>query len=66
MLLRDYLDRHNIAVATFAERLDVSVATVYRYLAGDRRPRAELMARICELTGGRVQPNDWFAKEAAE
>ena len=61
MNLRTYLDRHNIPPATFAGDIQVSVAALYRYMAGDRMPRRDVMGRIAQETRGLVQPNDFFA-----
>ena len=65
MQLRQYLDKHETDVLSFADSIGVTAQTVYRYLAGDRLPHRDVMERICRVTGGAVQPNDWF-KQAAE
>lgn len=65
MQLRQYLDKHRIDVPAFADELGVSAQTVYRYLTGDRLPHRDVMGRICQITKGAVQPNDWF-KQVAE
>lgn len=61
MKLRDYLDQENKPVRDFAEAISVSVAAMHRYLAGQRKPRPEVMSRIAAETKGAVQPNDFFA-----
>jgi transcriptional regulator with XRE-family HTH domain len=65
MDLRCYLDAHAISTAHFAADVGVSVQTIHRYLNGDRMPRREVMERIACVTGGKVQPNDFFTLEDA-
>lgn len=65
MELRAYLDEKNIAPAAFAATLGVSAAALYRYMARERLPRRDVMAKITEKTAGKVQPNDFFSARAA-
>lgn len=67
MNLRSYLDVKDISPAAFARAIKVSTASLYRYIGGDRIPHRDVMARIVAVTGGEVQPNDFFApaQEAA-
>ena len=61
MTLADYLSRQpNMTHRDFAERLDVSQATVTRYAAGKRIPRPAHLVKIYQITGGLVAPNDFF------
>jgi transcriptional regulator with XRE-family HTH domain len=45
----------------FARRIGDSPQNVQRYRLGFAIPRPEKMARIFEITEGRVQPNDFYA-----
>jgi Helix-turn-helix len=67
MQLRAYLDDRKITIPAFAAAIGVSVQAVHRYVAGDRVPRKEVMARIKAATDGKVQPNDFHtcAEQAA-
>ena len=38
-----------------AERVGVAEVTIWKYLAGERRPRPEIAAKIEEVSGGRVR-----------
>lgn len=61
MNLRTFLDDRKIAPARFAETIDVTPTALKRYLDGERVPRAEILERIANATGGSVQPNDFFS-----
>jgi hypothetical protein len=58
MLLRTYLDMHQMPVARFAATIQVGEAAVYRYLSG-RVPEPEVLERIAQATAGAVLPNDF-------
>jgi len=45
--------------ARFAAALGTTGESIRRYRNGEREPDAAAMARIFELTGGDVTPNDW-------
>ena len=64
MQLREYLSAEKVSIPDFAKAIEVSVQTVHRYLGGERTPRPEIMQRIKAATGGKVQPNDFFAEAA--
>lgn len=61
MQLRAYLESTGESRETFARRIGIAPAALYRYLAGARIPRQDVMRRIVEATAGAVQPNDFFA-----
>lgn len=61
MDLRTYIDREKLTPTQFAALIRVSVAAFHRYLLGERIPRPEIMERITTVTGGEVQPNDFYA-----
>lgn len=59
MTLDAWLISTKTANARFAEALGTSGESVRRYRNGEREPDVATMARIFELTGGDVTPNDW-------
>jgi predicted transcriptional regulator len=65
MKLRDYLDEANLTPAAFAARLGVTPQTLYRYIAGDRQPRREVIDKIVLETGGKVGAGDLHESRAA-
>jgi transcriptional regulator with XRE-family HTH domain len=53
--LRRWLrEQEDLTVERFAERVNVSVRAMYRYLAGERTPPLEDAIRIARATGGDV------------
>ena len=60
--LKQYLEKHKITHAAFAERVGVSQATVNRYVSGDRSPSKRTILRIKEATKGFVKERDWFVQ----
>ncbi|WP_300396362.1 helix-turn-helix transcriptional regulator [Henriciella sp.] len=65
MTLADWLTKHDLSDADFAERIGVSRQALHRYKTGDRHPRTTIMEKIVEHTGGEVTANDFFeAKQA--
>lgn len=60
MKLIDYLHRNNITIKQFAGIAGIkSRTTIYRYVHGQRRPKAELLLRISKATGGEVAASDF-------
>ena len=45
----------------FAGKLDISVATLSRYLSRDRVPKPEIMRKIIEATGGAITPENFYS-----
>lgn len=64
MQLREYLADQKLTIPAFADLIGVKVQTVHRYVNGERLPRREVMDKIKAVTGGKVQPNDFFAEAA--
>ena len=60
MKLETYLKDKRIPQNEFARSIDVSPATVNRWIKSNRRPNWVTMERIKEVTGGRVKPNDFL------
>lgn len=61
MKLDQWLNNAKKSRAAFARALGVSRFTVWRYETGERFPRPEYLARINELTKGKVSPADFVA-----
>ena len=60
MTLADYIKHEQITVAEFARILGMEHRqTLHRYVAG-RVPPKDVMEKIVAVTGGLVQPNDFF------
>ena len=65
MTLSEYIDARGLPVADFANAIQVTPQTVYRYLSGERTPRGKMLRRIIAATGGAVQPVDFLDQDAA-
>jgi transcriptional regulator with XRE-family HTH domain len=60
MKLNDYLDSQKIPVEDFASAAGLAAVTIYKYMAGKRRPRLKALEKIYHATGGAVTANDFF------
>jgi len=65
MKLKTYLDENKLTVEAFAASVRCAPQTLYRYISGERRPRADVLSAIRDATGGKVTANDFFHSEAA-
>ncbi len=61
MKLRDWRDIRGFSQFQAGNLIGVSGVTVSRY-EGGRVPEPEVLKRIIRITGGLVQPNDWFSE----
>lgn len=61
MRLRAYLKEHGITASQFAVQIDRSISTVTRAMRGEVIPDKATMEKIVAATGGKVQPNDFYA-----
>jgi predicted transcriptional regulator len=59
MTLDAYLTGRNLKDGDFAAQVRCDRSTIYRIRRG-QRPSPDLMTRIVEVTGGLVQPNDFY------
>jgi DNA-binding transcriptional regulator YdaS (Cro superfamily) len=59
MHLAKFLKRPGDA-SKFAEKVGVSIPTVYRWINGECMPGREMMLRISQASGGRVRPRDFY------
>lgn len=60
MTLAEYLERTNTGQGEFAKKIGSKQWTVSRYLDG-RTPSKRVMEKIWKVTGGLVQPNDFYS-----
>lgn len=61
MQLADYLSRHGLTHQAFADLIGTTQVSVGRYIRGQRFPCRGVLARIKEVTGGAVTPDDFVA-----
>lgn len=60
MKLSDYLRHHQIPRSAFAEKIGVDVASVGRYVTGERRPTWPVLRLIKTVTDGQVTADDFM------
>jgi hypothetical protein len=60
MRLAEYLIRNQITSTEFGAKIGVCSETVRRYVKGERFPNKVILARIEEVTKGKVLPNDLY------
>lgn len=60
MKLRDYMAANGLTAKAFAESVGSTEFAVTKWVRGERRPSESFMARIADVTGGEVMPNDFF------
>lgn len=60
MKLKDHLKLEGISYEDFADTIEVSVRSVYRYTNGEVIPLPDAMEKIYFATKGSVSPNDFF------
>ena len=63
MQLNEWIEKSGKKQEEIAKDLGFSQADISRYCAGDVIPRPDRMQKIVELTGGEVQPNDFYKGE---
>lgn len=61
MQFRDWMDScPSASPAQMAEKLGVTLKSVYRYLNAERIPDPVVMEKIVTITRGKVTPNDFY------
>lgn len=71
MILKDYLEKENHTQQSFidevlmARNIRIPQSTLAKWISGIRIPRKEEMITIFEITGGQVQPNDFYGIDPA-
>ena len=58
--LEKYLDDAGETRTGFAARVGISRQTVYRIVNHEGEFTTALIRRVCEATGGKVRPSDFF------
>lgn len=61
MTLEEYLRESGISRSEFAAKIGVTEVTIHRYLKKGAIPDRHIMPRVVKATGGKVQPNDFYA-----
>ena len=44
----------------FAKKINISTATLSRYLSGDRIPKQKIMEKIFKITNGSISPDNFY------
>lgn len=65
MTLREWLKSVGKRPDDIALDIGVTRRTVYKYLAGERFPKPEMIRRIQVVTNGNVTAMDWHATDSA-
>jgi transcriptional regulator with XRE-family HTH domain len=60
MKLKDFILANDVKQAAIARDLSVSNMAVWRWCAGERIPKPAMMAKIYLITGGNVEPGDFY------
>ena len=45
----------------FAKKINISTATLSRYLSGDRIPKQKIMEKIFKITKGSISPDNFYS-----
>ncbi len=61
MTLSEFLKQRDLTITCFAKMIGVTAPAAWRYCNGERIPRPITMRRIVEVTGGAVQPQDFYS-----
>ena len=65
MTLRQWIETQNMTQQQAADLLGVHAVTLNRYLSGKLTPRRAMLEKVREVTGGAVQPADFFGEVVA-
>ncbi|MGL1921963.1 MAG: helix-turn-helix transcriptional regulator [Hyphomicrobiales bacterium] len=60
MKLQTWLTQAEISRANFADKISTSIATIGRYINGERKPTDGIYLKIHAATNGQVTPNDFY------
>lgn len=63
MNIKDWIEKEKKTQQEVADALGVTQCLVSLWCNGERLPRPENMQKIMDLTGGEVQPNDFYKGE---
>lgn len=62
-MLKEYLEKNDLAVQDFARLVKVSDKAVYKWMSGERLPSDRNMHSIMKVTDGKITPNDFYGVE---
>jgi transcriptional regulator with XRE-family HTH domain len=66
MKLGEYLKKHGISMQAFADKVELSCASISRYITGERYPQRQHAVRIVNATGGTVSFDDLYTDPPAK
>lgn len=66
MQLSQYLEENGLSYKQLSEQLGVTETSIYRYAKGLRKPRAEHIKRIFDVTEGKVTADDFYETAPSE
>ena len=58
--LDKWITNNSLSRQLFAKKINISTATLSRYLSGDRIPKQEIMEKIVKITRGSISPDDFY------
>ena len=58
--LDKWIINNSLSRQLFAKKINISTATLSRYLSGDRIPKQEIMEKIIKITRGSISPDDFY------
>ena len=58
--LDKWITNNSLSRQLFAKKINISTATLSRYLSGDRIPKQEIMEKIIKITRGSISPDDFY------
>ena len=58
--LDKWITYNSLSRQLFAKKINISTATLSRYLSGDRIPKQEIMEKIIKITRGSISPDDFY------
>ena len=58
--LDKWIINNSLSRQLFAKKINISTATLSRYLSGDRIPKQEIMEKIVKITRGSISPDDFY------
>lgn len=66
MRLIDYLKEYNVKPSELASESGLHEQTIYKYINGERLPRASSLARIKAATNNLVTANDFYESQLSD
>jgi predicted transcriptional regulator len=66
MQLKEYLYKYGIKHSFIAEKVGITKQCIARYIMGYNRPPLEVMAKIEDITNGKVSIRDWLKTDESK